>query len=152
MKNILFVEDDEYKLTALVAATQLLQIEINIEIARSLTSAVHFIKQRTFDLIVLDMSLPTYDSTDAQTGGDAQGFGGRRLVRIAEEYGNASPTVLVTQFTTYEDLGKSLTVADLTLELEKELGPYFLGTVIYDRSSQDWIPIFQSYIYKSLNI
>jgi|JI6StandDraft_1071083.scaffolds.fasta_scaffold13772_2 CheY-like chemotaxis protein len=152
MKRVLIVEDDEYKLNGLVSAIRGLTRDIDIVTAMSFTTAVHLLKRQCFDLVVLDMSLPTFDATDAQAGGDAQGFGGRRIVRIAEEYGNSSPTILVTQFTVYEDLGESLTVGDLSTQIHEQLGEYFVGTVAYDRSSQDWIPVYQELVQKALSI
>lgn len=152
MKQVLIVEDDEYKLNSLVLAIESVPVVVEIKVAKSFTSAVHLLKKNCYDLIVLDMSLPTFDATDAQAGGDAQGFGGRRVVRIAEEYGNSSPTILVTQFTVYEDLGQSLTVSDLSLQISDQLGEFFMGTVAYDRASQDWIAVYQNLVQKALSL
>ena len=44
----------------------------------SFTSAWKFISEHVFDVILLDMSLPTFDKTDSDPGGVFRIFGGKK--------------------------------------------------------------------------
>jgi len=136
MKSVLIVEDDEFKLESLEEC--LLHFQFDITISRSFSSAAKLIKRTTFDLIILDMSLPTFDGSGFSDEGEAQGLGGKRLIRLCDEYGTLCNTILVTQFSNFEEVGRVSSVVDLTEDLRLILNDLFLGVVRYDRASSDW--------------
>lgn len=150
MKTVLIVEDDDYKLESLQEClAQFTEIEVTV--CRSFTSAAKAIKRTTFDLILLDMSLPTFDGGGAGDEGDAQGLGGKRLIRLCHEYGTLCATILVTQFSNYEDLGRTTSVAQLARELAEILDTLFMGTVRYNRASTEWKASLTSYLKAALD-
>lgn len=149
MKQVLIVEDDDYKLESLQECLDQFQ-DIKVHVCRSFTSAAKLIKRTVFDLILLDMSLPTFDGGGARDEGDAQGLGGKRIVRLCEEYGTLCPTILVTQFSNYEDFGKTTSVSELANELSGILAGKLVGTVRYNRASTDWKEILSSYLATAL--
>lgn len=138
MKKVLIVEDDDYKLESLLECLERFA-EVEVKICRSFTSAAKAVKKITFDLIILDMSLPTFDGGGgASDEGEAQGLGGKRLIRLCNEYDTLCATILVTQFSNYEDFGKTTSVSELADELKIILLEKFIGTVKYNRASTEW--------------
>lgn len=149
MKTLLIVEDDDYKLESLQECVEQFN-DIEVLVCRSFTSAAKAIKRKTFDLILLDMSLPTFDGGGASDEGDAQGLGGKRLIRLCNEYGTLCATILVTQFSNYEELGKTTTVSEMESELSSILEKRFIGTVRYNRASTEWKSSLNEYLHAVL--
>ncbi|MCZ8437131.1 response regulator [Achromobacter xylosoxidans] len=150
MKKVLIVEDDEYKLESVQDC--LAQFgDVEVVVCRSFTSAAKQIKRTTFDLILLDMSLPTFDGGGASDEGEAQGLGGKRLIRLCDEYGTLCETILVTQFANYEDFGKISSVEELAGELTGILKGKFVGVVRYNRASTDWKGCLTTYLHAVLD-
>lgn len=150
MRSVLIVEDDDYKLESLQECLHQFE-SISITICRSFTSAAKAIKRTTFDLILLDMSLPTFDGGGVSEEGEAQGLGGKRLIRLCNEYGTLCPTILVTQFSNYEDFGKTTSVSELADELKGILKELLVGTVRYNRASTDWKDSLEAHLQSVLN-
>lgn len=149
MKTVLIVEDDDYKLESLQECLAQFD-DIEVKVCRSFTSAAKAIKRTTFDLILLDMSLPTFDGGGASDEGEAQGLGGKRLIRLCSEYETLCATILVTQFSNYEDFGKTTSVSQLANELAGILEERFIGTVRYNRASTEWKVSLNAYLQAAL--
>lgn len=150
MKTVLIVEDDDYKLESLQECLAQFD-DIDVKVCRSFTSAAKAVKRTTFDLIILDMSLPTFDGGGgASDEGEAQGLGGKRLIRLCNEYGTLCATILVTQFSNYEDFGKTTSVSELASDLAGILEDQFIGTVRYNRASTEWKVSLNEYLQTAL--
>ena len=72
MCRLLLVEDDEPKLNQLLSFLETQFPQFQISVARSLNAACRLIDSIGFALILLDMSLPTFD------GGKTVGASGRQ--------------------------------------------------------------------------
>lgn len=150
MKSVLIVEDDDYKLESLQECLSQFK-DVDVKVCRSFTSAAKAVKRTSFDLILLDMSLPTFDGGGgASDEGEAQGLGGKRLIRLCNEYGTLCATILVTQFANYEDFGKTTSVSELASELSGILGDLFIGAVRYNRASTEWKASLKDYLQVAL--
>ena len=60
--KILLVEDDHFKQELIEAALQERYADISISLARSVQQAVKLIRTDIYELIVLDIALPSHDS------------------------------------------------------------------------------------------
>ena len=136
--NILVVEDDEFKrhnverlLLALRRATP--------KFAKSIVSALQCLEaQRDFDLIILDMSLPTYDVGPEEAGGRPQGFGGLTVFQHVEALDLSVPVVVLTQYATIGDGRDALDLEGLSAMLQADFPKLFLGIVYYSGGSDSW--------------
>jgi hypothetical protein len=68
--NILVVEDNEFKRKRIVEIIHSEFQEIKVNECHSFTSAWQMITRFNYDLVLLDMSLPTFDKTSTNSGGD----------------------------------------------------------------------------------
>ena len=130
--KILIVEDNKNKLIKLKEFIQE-KIKINdlqIEEAKSFTSGIRKIKQKDWDLIILDMSLPTYDITHRETGGDKKPVAGKEIMKRMLHRNLLVPVIIVTQFETFGE--NKLTLDRLNEEFEEEYKEIWRGTVFYE--------------------
>ena len=144
------VEDNKNKLTKLKEVIQeFIQgttqiIDLQIEEANSFTSGVRKINHEVWDLIILDMSLPTYDITHGETGGDKKPIAGKEIMRRMLHRNILIPVIIVTQFETFGE--NKLTLELLNKEFEEEYKTIWRGTVFYegDRWKGDFKQILQN--------
>lgn len=80
--KILLVEDEAPKSTHIATFLKSICPSVSIHLARSVNSACNFLENEHSDLVILDMSLPTFDVCDRETGGRPQGFGGIEVLRF----------------------------------------------------------------------
>ncbi len=96
--RILVDEDDEFKAADLLRILMVILPDATVTRAASVTSALRAISSNRFDLIVLDMSLPTFDLSGPGGGGSPQGQGGIELLRLARRINVLAQYIIVTQF------------------------------------------------------
>lgn len=75
MTKILLVEDDEFKAADILKIVTELFPEASADRANSVTSALRAISARDYTVVVLDMSLPTFELSGPGGGGSPQGQG-----------------------------------------------------------------------------
>lgn len=150
--NFLIVEDDEPKLSAVVAMLQEIDGTAHILVAGSVASAIKTIESNTVNLAIIDMSLPTFDIlNDINGGGRPQGFGGRDILRFLE---SEQPEALCVVLTQYEEFnvdisyGNSQNLQSISGELSKEFGDSLLDVIYYSGRRGDWRDKLKNIIHK----
>jgi|EndMetStandDraft_8_1072994.scaffolds.fasta_scaffold02016_5 CheY-like chemotaxis protein len=142
MKKLLVVEDDEYKATDLIKTVEATHTSLEIKKAASVTSALKFINEYAFDLVILDMSLPTFDISGPGGGGSPQGQGGVEVLRLAGRLKNKSSFVVVTQYPDIEIDGRETSLESAPIELARKFGVNVLGCLLYEFDDDSWrIPL-----------
>jgi CheY-like chemotaxis protein len=149
--NVLLVEDDQFKARRLEDLVSQLQPEAKLARASSVTSSTRALEMsNNLDLIVLDMSLPTFDVGPREAGGRPQGFGGREVMRFMINNDISIPVIVVTQFERFGEPGRETDLPTLTASLKAEFSDLFRGAVFYDATSDRWREEF-SKLLASLN-
>ncbi len=136
--RILIVEDDVSKAEQLAGAVAEHVPDAALTIRRSYQSAVKAATQHGYDLLVLDMSMPTYDINGPGQGGTIRGFAGWDVMRELSRRRIHVPTVIVTQFETFADGGERITLSQLGEELKKEFGEHYLDIVYFSALETKW--------------
>jgi CheY-like chemotaxis protein len=136
--KILVVEDDDPKWTALkkCLSTNFPQAEVILE--RSLQSGVRFIRSSAADLILLDMTLPNFDTGIDEPGGVTHSFGGQEFLRQMDRFDVRTPVIVVTQFETFSATNQTLRLPELDQQLKAEHGSVYMGAIYYNAAIQDW--------------
>lgn len=136
--RILIVEDDENKRAQLLLfLNDLLPGDI-ITTERSLNGGVRRVRRESFDLIILDMTLPTYDASPDEPADDTHIFGGRELLSQMERFDIVTPVVVFTQFELFGKPPGEMRIEDLDRELREEFAESYKGTVYYHASIDSW--------------
>lgn len=124
--RILLVEDDEdkrHQLSLFFVDT----FKAEVVEAKSLNSGVKALFSSKYDLIVLDMSMSTFDSSlSDKTGGRPQPYGGREILMQMKRKAISTKAVVVTQ---YDNFGQNEDLTSL-YELDKQLKLSFPNTYI----------------------
>ncbi|MDH5888966.1 MULTISPECIES: response regulator [Vibrio] len=136
--EILIVEDNEYKRTRIKELISTEFPDCKISECYSFTSAWKLISSNKFDLILLDMSIPTFDKTDSDLGGTFRVFGGRELARKIKRRAISTKFVFITQYKSFSDSTSSLSFEGLKDELLLQYEDECLGLILYSNTASDW--------------
>ncbi len=112
--------------------------EESISSCSSLHSALKtIVYDQPYELVILDMSLPTFDiSSEEPTGGSSESYGGRELLHQMMLRDIKYPTVVVTQYMSFNK--GSIDLLDLDQEFRQEFNDFYLGYVYYNAAVDDW--------------
>jgi CheY-like chemotaxis protein len=136
--DILFVEDNQHKRARTMEYITTLHRSIEITEAWSFSSACQALEKNQYSLVLLDISLPTYDRVGSESGGRFRTFAGREILRKIVRSGSLTKILFITQYTAFSDRGTSYTFEGLKNELARECGENFAGMVFYDSSQTAW--------------
>ena len=137
--NILLVEDEDPKRSHIHKFLKKRFLNVHVVEARSVTSTFDEIEKSKFDLLLLDMSLPTFDVGQGETGGRPQGFGGLEILRYLEMEGEKIDSLVLTGYEAFpDDTGKIIDLQTLRQRLMNEFPRVVRGVVHYNSSLDDW--------------
>src|SRR5580658_10215255 len=128
--KILLVEDEDPKRRHIAEFLRSRGGSWELKQAKSVNSAIEAIEKELPDLLLLDMSLPTFDVGDDEPGGRPQGFGGVEVVRTMMMSEVRCPTIVITGYEAFPaETGEQVELAVLVAELEAYLGEQYLGVL-----------------------
>lgn len=138
--KVLVVEDDSYKANALFDFIKLEYPLASIVIRESLSSGMfELLEFPEIDLILLDMSMPSFDMSDKDPrGGLPESFAGEDFLSQMELMEIDVPVIVVTQFETFERDDDVIPLDSLTGRLRDGYPNIFLGSVYFKSTSEEW--------------
>lgn len=137
MKKLLIVEDNQKKLEKLKDFLDCEFEDLELIERTSYNSAAKEIvlNYSDYDLILLDMSMQTYDITDEESGGEPEPLAGKNILKQMYLREIFTKVIVVTMYENFVD-GTRITQLD---ELLKELYPEnYCGYVFFSHSNFEW--------------
>lgn len=134
--KILIVENDNIKSSQVI---KFINKELHISndkitVKKSFQSGLESILTSKYDLLILDMSLPTFDINESDDGGETLDRGGEIILQEMSRENIIIPALILTQ---YEDFG-DISLSEIDDLLKKEYSDFYLGCVYYNVSQDDW--------------
>lgn len=137
--HILLIEDNMHKRERILGYLKSSGHLIAVKEAYSFTSGFRAMTDGAkYDLVIMDMSLPTYDKSSTESGGRFRTLGGREVARKARRKGIDFPILFLTQYNAFSEGDVSHTLETMDGELRGEFGKCYLGIVQYDSSQTLW--------------
>lgn len=144
--NVLIVEDNKNKYEQISALISQLYTECNIERAASFISGKNKVYENKWDIIIMDVTLPTYDITHTERGGDKRPVAGKNLMKRMINRKINIPVIVITQFETFDN--NRISLASLNQEFEQEFQSIWKGTIFYEKD--DWRLQLKDMLYNIL--
>ena len=144
--RVLIVEDDENKSQQLEVFVREVVPHAFIVVAKSYNSGLREILANYQDIILLDMTLPTYDIGLNEDGGRPQHYGGRLILQQMQRRSIVTPVVVVTQFDVFGEGAEKLTRDELDKQLRQDHSSIYLGTVYYNAAVEGWKGQLRRYV------
>src|SRR5437870_2531438 len=117
--KLLIIEDDENKRSEILSFLLRDMPQASVETAYSVHGGLGKLLDSSYDLVLLDMTMPTFDITAEEAGGRPQAYGGRAILRQMDRRKITTPVVIVTQFDRFGDAEDALTLHELNSELAR---------------------------------
>lgn len=136
--SILFAEDDVHKSKHVRELCERHYPQASVIESASVKSAIARLGEMEFHLLLLDMSLPTFDVAAGEGGGRPQGSGGMEILREIERLHYRPKVIVVTQYADFSIDGKWYLLSELREELQSEHDEVYLGLVEFDNASTVW--------------
>lgn len=153
MNNILIIEDDEDKLETLINFMHLEFPLFQVDTARSFSSGLRklMLGSKIYTGILLDMSMPNYDSSSTEPGGGKpEHFAGSDLLAQMKLRKIHIPTIVVTMFDMHGEEPNRLSIDQLKDQLTEMYSPIFRGLTYYSLSESGWRNSLKKQIEKEL--
>jgi len=149
MKSILIVEDNQRKLEKLRHFMETEFPEYSCEERMSYNSANKEIalNHSKYDLILLDMSMQTFDISDDESGGDPEPLAGKNILSQIYLRDIKTKVIVVTMYENYID-GTKLKFLDE--ELRDEYAENYCGYIFFSHNNTDWYQKLKTLIKKSI--
>jgi len=135
--KILFIEDHPLKQAQINKFVLEKFSDCQIESKNSYISGLkELIKNHNnYDVLLLDISMPNYDISSEDSGGDWMPLAGKNILK--EMYLRDIPTkaIVVTMHGSFDDGTK---ITELDSELKRAFSDNYIGYVFYSQLNEDW--------------
>jgi CheY-like chemotaxis protein len=135
--QILVADDEGPKLDSVVNVVGSVFPEASVKTAMSVRAALALLRHGDVSLMVLDMSLPTFDVAQGEQGGRPQNYGGIELLRYMDFYGVVCPVVIVTQYDAFPDKGGHVDLVAIARRLRGEHPATFRDLIHYGGATDE---------------
>ena len=128
--KILIIEDTEAKMKVIEECVKGFYETWEFTEAMSYSAGIQKIYERGWDFILMDMSLPTYNISHAESGGTKKPVAGKELMARMISRKIFIPVIIITQFDTF---GDNQSLESLNKEFEERYTSIWKGTISYDK-------------------
>jgi CheY-like chemotaxis protein len=149
--RIVIIEDDLAKSAQIAAFAKERFPYAELKETHSYQSGLREVVDNRADLIVLDMTLPTYDIAGGEAGGRIRTFGGIDILSEIQRRELPVIAIVVTQFESFGEGHEKRTLDELTAELKADYSGIYAGTVYYHPAQADWRPRLTALLNKVCN-
>lgn len=135
--KILFIEDHPLKQAQINKYISEKFVGCEVEMKNSYISGLkELIKNHNvYDILFLDISMPNYDISSEDSGGDWMPLAGKNILK--EMYLRDIPTkaIVITMHGSFDDGTK---ITELDSDLQSEFPDNYIGYVYYSQINEDW--------------
>lgn len=135
--KILVVEDSENKMNKIISLLSTM-VDIKYDVAYSYNSGLNMALDNDYKLLILDMTLHTFDKTKDKTGGRLRTFGGREIVSELKFENKLKPFIILTQYKKFDDNNKIKSLEEIDEVMKNKFSEFYKNIIFYDTSSSVW--------------
>lgn len=137
-RRILFVEDDAFKAERVRKCLDRIQRDLDVKLATSVQSAVSFLASDEFDLILLDMALPSHDLRPGGGSPSSLLSGGIEIIMELSFLERQEKVIVLTQYPEIEIEGELVAIDKAKAALENICPINLVATIQYKHEETDW--------------
>jgi DNA-binding response OmpR family regulator len=136
--KILLVEDDHFKQELIEAALKERYPNSSVSLARSVQQAVKLIRSDEYDLIILDIALPSHDSKAGGAQPISQPAGGIEVLLELSYEERSDPVIIVTQYPEIEFNGRLYALAKARSALTRLISVNIQDVIFFNAQASAW--------------
>ena len=143
---ILLVEDDEFKSNAIQSEILELGLKADFQVETTVHGAVQKLNEQDFDLILLDMSLPSYQLIQGKGSPIPMPSGGMEVLMELDYLGRQDEVIILTQYYEIEIDEILYSHKDAQEKINQEYNVNLLRIILFKREDKDWKKILSEEI------
>lgn len=136
--KISIVEDSPQKLEAIIDFLQTNFPSYEKNIFGSFQCGLKGIKQDVPDIVILDMTLPTFDRTPGQREGRFRPLGGYEVMRKLKLKKINTKVIILTQLEVFGEGADKVSFEDISVLCKQEFDKMFVASIRYRHSDNQW--------------
>lgn len=144
--RVLLVEDDQFKQEQVEQTLREACPEVQFLLCRSVQQAVEVLRASAFDLIVLDISLPSHESRPGGAQPLSQPSGGVEVLLELAYDERQDKVVILTQYPEIEFDGRLHPLNRFAKVISGSMSVNIAGVLLFNRQDQSW----QNHLRKAL--
>jgi len=135
--RILFIEDHPLKQAQINRFIAEKFVDCQIEVKNSYISGLKELKNNysNYDVLLLDISMPNYDISPEDSGGDWMPLAGKKILKEMYLRDIPTKTIVVTMHGSFDDGTK---ITELDSAFKNEFSDNYIGYVFYSQINEDW--------------
>lgn len=146
--KVLLVEDDEHKRRSIIAALQDCNPNVAIFVAESLYTGIQSLDSGPFELVVLDMAIPSHPPEPGQGSPVSFNTGGLDILLELDSRGRKDACIIITQFPEIEVSQVFHPVKQASAAINKELGYSVIDCIPYSSDDGGWLKQFSDLLVR----
>lgn len=139
MGRVIILEDDIIKTKSIRDYIESIYPNFSIECADSYNQGLRMLKNESYDVLILDMSMPTFSDGLATNETSFEKFAGAMILKEMKRSKRLIPTILFTMFDDFGSNGYSISLSQIDEELKNSYPGYYLGYVYFESGSSNWM-------------
>lgn len=136
--HVIIVDDDLNKIRQLRSLLYEELPSAHIDERHSFQSGLKQVLTENPDLLILDMTMPTFDIDKGEHGGRERRYAGEEILRRLRRRSRTFPVIVVTQFEQFGEGADLVTLEELRGRLATEFPTLYVGAVFYQASDSRW--------------
>jgi CheY-like chemotaxis protein len=136
--KILIADDDPNKMRQLKSFVMQEFVDAEILERNTFNSALRCAMLDEPTVILLDMTMPTFDVGGKETGGYERRYAGFEVLRRLKRRRKARRVIIVTQFERFGEGADQMTLEQLKEQLATQYPESYIVTVYYQASDAQW--------------
>lgn len=146
-KRLLIIEDNDSKLNRLCQFCNNYLVDYCVSDKRSYNSALSEVihNGKDYDLILLDVSMNTYDISPEESDGEQEPLAGSNILRFMKLRKIFVPVIVVTMYESFVD---GIKIDKLDEGFREKYPEFYKGYVYYSLRNEDWITHLKDLIEK----
>ncbi|MNC07525.1 hypothetical protein D3C75_550780 [compost metagenome] len=136
--NILIVEDDSFKAKSLKDFMAMTYANPSLRVAPSLVDAIEAVSESSYDLILVDMAIPSHPAISGEGSPLSFLSGGLDVLLELNSLERKDPCIVVTQYPEIQIGGKLYALKDAAAHIRSYLGCDVKECIMYNEDSKEW--------------
>lgn len=142
--KVLLVEDDEHKRVGIEQALRDCRGSVEVFVAASLYDAINSLDIGPFDLVVLDMAIPSHPTAPGEGSPVSFLTGGLDVLLELSARGRSDRCIIITQFPEIEISQVFYQVSQATAAIKEQLDYEVIDCIAYTSENEGWLHQFRT--------
>lgn len=138
MFKLLIIEDDNFKMETLIDLVKSSITNVNTQCVSDVASAISAVDQTKYDLIIIDMALPSHPTVSGEGSPMSLLTGGLEILFELRSLNRNDNCIIVTQYPEIEIAGEFYPVDKAALAIKQQFSCEVLACLQYSEELLSW--------------